>query len=419
MNRFVRAFKTFTRDQRGSAGIIFGLTAIPLLAAAGAGMDFGRYAAAKTHLQASLDAAALASAAPGLSTDAQREAAGDAMFVANMAEGYAAKLPHTGGVKIVNGKAVAEGTVEVDMHFISFAGPKEMTAVGGAEVSLGENKKAEIALVLDYSGSMGETIDGGIKYEIMKEAATKLVDDLEAAAADKVKFALVPFSHHVYTTLPGNQVLGAPPSTPWTGCTQDRKYPHNRTAATPVAGVNPTMWGQPQAPVHISRGCQGYIDNNLMTVELTDDFDVVTDQLDIMEPYAWTHIAVGVEFGYHMLTPNAPYTTAAAMNDSSTEKFLVVLTDGMQTEPGFGSGTSRNVTQGENNLSALCENAKADGITVITMAFDLDDTTTRQRLKNCSSEPDKHFFVANSADDLSGAFEAVKAAVTAQVYLSK
>jgi Flp pilus assembly protein TadG len=417
MNRFVKAFKTFTRDQRGSAGIIFGLTAIPLLAAAGAGMDFGRYAAAKTHLQASLDAAALASAAPGLSSDAQREAAGDAMFVANMAEGYAAKLPHTGGVKIVNGKAVAEGTVEVDMHFISFAGPKEMTAVGGAEVSLGENKKAEIALVLDYSYSMMEKIDGGVKYEIMKEATTKLVEDLEAAAADKVKFALVPFSHHVYTTLDGAEVVGGVPGVAWTGCTQDRKNPYNRTSATPIFTIDASRWGQ--VPVNMGYNCAGYSSNNLVTVELTDDFEAVADQIDDMVPYAYTNIAVGVEFGYHMLTPNAPYTKGAAMNDKSTEKFLVVLTDGAQTAPGFGPSNSRSVSQGEKNLEALCENAKAEGITVIAMAFDLDDSKTRQRLKNCSSEPDKHFFVANSADDLSGAFEAVKAAVTAQVYLSK
>jgi hypothetical protein len=96
-----------------------------------------------------------------------------------------------------------------------------------------------------------------------------------------------------------------------------------------------------------------------------------------------------------------------------------VLTDGMQTEPGFGPGSSRTVARGEQNLEALCANAKKDGITVISMAFDLNDSGTRQRLQDCATDPDKHFFVANSADDLSGAFEAVKAAVTAEVYLSK
>jgi Flp pilus assembly protein TadG len=417
MGRLYKSFKAFAGDQNGNAAVIFGLVAIPLLAAAGAGVDFGRYAAARTHLQSTLDAAALAAASPDLNTDAERVDAGNAFFAANIVTGVTADYPYTGEVKIVDGKVVASGSVDVNMHFISFAGPTEMVANVDAEVNISEDKKAEIAMVLDYSGSMGESIDGGVKYEIMKEAATKLVDDLEAVAADKVKFGLVPFSHHVYTTLPGEFVVGGGSSS-WTGCTQDRRYPHNQVATTPTTS-NATKWGQPQAPEHIGWGCQGYIDNNLSMVDLTDSFEDVTDQLEIMRPYAWTHIALGVEFGYHMLTPNAPFTEGVSMSDDSVEKFMVVLTDGMQTEPGFGPGASRNVARAESNLEALCENAKNDGITVITMAFDLNDTGTRQRLKNCSSDPDKFFFIANSADDLSGAFEAVKAVVTAEVYLSK
>jgi Flp pilus assembly protein TadG len=417
MNRIRTACQRFFRDTAGNVGLIFGISAVPLLAAAGAGLDFAQYLAAKTHLQSSIDSAALAGAAPDLKTDGERIAAANKMFATNMGDGVASGMPFTGSFELINGKMVGAGTVDVKMHFISFAGPEKMTASGDAEVGVAKDKKAEIALVLDYSGSMGENIDGGVKYEIMKEAATKLVDDLEATAADKIKFGLVPFSHHVYTTLDGAYVVGAAGS--WTGCTQDRKYPHNQTDDTPVNTNDATKWGQPQAPVHLTWGCQGYVDNNLMTVDLTDEFDDVRDQLSIMTPYAWTHIAVGVEFGYHMLSPNAPFTKGASYADDETEKFLVVLTDGMQTEPGFGPGSSRTVARGEQNLEALCDNAKKDGITVISMAFDLNDTGTRKRLQNCASDPDKYFFVANSADDLSGAFEAVKAAVTAEVYLSK
>jgi hypothetical protein len=52
-----------------------------------------------------------------------------------------------------------------------------------------------------------------------------------------------------------------------------------------------------------------------------------------------------------------------------------------QTEPAFGSGSTRTVAQGEANLEALCTNVKAKGITVITIAYDLDDNATTKRLK--------------------------------------
>ena len=88
----------------------------------------------------------------------------------------------------------------------------------------------------------------------------------------------------------------------WTGCTQDRKYPFNLTDDEPTSGQCNTKWGQAQAPVHISSGCSGYSSNKLLMVPLTDDFADLRSRLDMMTTYAWTHIAVGVEFGLQMLS---------------------------------------------------------------------------------------------------------------------
>ena len=90
-----------------------------------------------------------------------------------------------------------------------------------------------------------------------------------------------------------------------------------------------------------------------------------------MRPYAWTHIALGAEFGYHLLSPNEPFSQGAAYGDRKVQKVMVLLTDGQQTEPAFGPG-GRTVSQGENNLETICDNAKANGITIMTLAFDLD-----------------------------------------------
>ena len=124
-------------------------------------------------------------------------------------------------------------------------------------------------------------------------------------------------------------------------------------------------------------------------VPLTDDFTYLKSRLDMMTTYAWTHIAVGVEFGFHMLSENDTLVDAASYDDEETKKFLVILTDGAQTEPAFGPGSTRTVAQGEANLEALCTNAKAKGITVITIAYDLDDNATTNRLKNCATDPNR------------------------------
>ncbi len=160
--------------------------------------------------------------------------------------------------------------------------------------------------------------------------------------------------------------------------------------------------------------------NKLVMKPLTNDFAGLKSRLDIMTPYAWTHIALGVEFGFQMLSDNdAVRASGVSYDDEETQKFMVVLTDGAQTEPAFGPGSTRTVAQGEANLEALCTNAKAKGITMITIAYDLDDNATTNRLKNCATDPDTNFFVATSAAAVAGAFDNIKTLITAQVFVSK
>ena len=138
-----------------------------------------------------------------------------------------------------------------------------------------------------------------------------------------------------------------------------------------------------------------------------------------MEPYGYTNISLGVEFGWHLLEPGAPYA-ARSHDDDENKKFIVVLTDGKQTTPAFGSGGSRDRFDGENNLSELCTNIKAGNqITVITIAFALDDSATETRLRNCSTDPDKHFFKAENSDDLTSAFEEIRQQIADTIFLSK
>ncbi len=421
-NRISKALRRFSANQNGNVGVMLALSIVPMMLAVGAAIDFGRFSTAQTHLQASLDAGALGGASAQEATDAEREKYAADLFIADMAKGPGAGLPVSYNFKVVDKAMVASASIDVPMSFMAVAGITKLQAVGKNEVGIGEGKKAEIALVLDYSGSMQDSIKGQVKYVAMKQAATKLVQDLSKAQPKNVKFGLVPFSHHVYTTLPGTYVVGQ--SGTWTGCTQDRQYPFNLSDSTPTSD-NKSKWGQAMAVDHKDWGCNGYkgdgngyAKHGLVVRPLTDNFNSVTNQLSAMTPYAYTHIALGVEFGYQLLSPNLPYDEGKSYGEKTTEKFMVVLTDGMQTEPAFGA-SGRSVSAGEKNLEKLCESAKANRIHIVTMAFDIDDSTTRQRLKNCATDPNADFFVLSDTSDLANAFESIKRSITAQVFLSK
>lgn len=414
---FGSALRRFKAQDKGTTAITFALSVVPLLLACGGAVDYMRYTNAETKLQAALDSGALAAAAAsGLSKDGRVDAGRDT-FDSNLKAVHIDPDDVEAEFKVSGDGVTATARLTLPSGLMQIAGLSAFTINVATEISVPEGNKGEIALVLDYSGSMREESGGQIKYVAMKNAAKKLITDLETANPDNVKIGLVPFSHHVYATLPARYVVGKGTTGDWTGCTQDRRYPHNLTDETPTTD-NATKWGQPQAKAHESDGCAAYVPNNLKVAALTKNFEALRTQLDAMRPYAWTHIALGAEFGYHLLSPNEPFTEGAAYGNKRVNKVMVILTDGRQTEPAFGSGV-RNVSQGERNLEEICTNAKASGITVMTVAFDLRDTDTRARLRDCSSNPDKHFFVAEDSAELAGAFDDIKKQITAQVFISR
>jgi Flp pilus assembly protein TadG len=416
LQRFV---KNFGASQKGSIAVFYAISAIPIFVAAGSAIDYIRYLANVTELQAALDSAALAAAATPEATDAVRLSLAEATFVRNLEGGGLADAEIVRSFDIQNEAVVATADMNMATSLMQFANIDSMKLSVGTEISVPVTKNAEIALVLDYSGSMTQSIAGGVKYVAMKNAAKDLISDLEAANPDKVKFALVPFSHHVYGTFRKSDILGQSGGGTWTGCTQDRKYPYNLTDAAPIPGDDDTKWGHPQAPEHSSWGCGGHISHNLVMKPLSNDFTYLKSRLDVMTPYQYTHIALGVEFGFQMLSDNEVFEGGVSADDTETQKFMVVLTDGAQTEPAFGPGGIRTWPQGESNLETLCTNAKTAGITMITIAYDLDDNDTVDRLRECATDPDKNFFVATSAAAVAGAFDNIKALITAQVFVSK
>jgi Flp pilus assembly protein TadG len=411
----------FARSTAGNIGIMFGLAIVPVLLVLGSATDLVSANNMRTHMQAAVDAAALTAATAGSLTAGQREdmavTAFHQNFAGGLADGVTATPEFTIGDKTVTGTATARlGTL-----FMRIAGINSLDISTDVTVSIPQSKDIEVALVLDYSGSMKETADGEVKYQAMANAATSLVSDL--ATSGKVRFGLAPFSHHVYLSMPNKYVMGRGLTGTFVGCTQDRRDPYNLTDALPNTADDSTKWGQPQAPEHIGDGCTPYKANKLSVLPVTDDFTAVTKQLAAMKPNAWTHIALGMEFGWQLLSPNGLWgADVAPYDDKGTDKWIVLLTDGRQTEPAFGPGGVRNVARGEKNLELLCAAVKAKKISIVTVAYDLRDTPTETRLKNCASldgDGNPRFYRAGDGASISGVFEDIKKQLAQSIYVSE
>ena len=158
--------------------------------------------------------------------------------------------------------------------------------------------------------------------------------------------------------------------------------------------------------------------HNLTILPLTNQHQTVLDQLNAMDPFVGTHISLGLEFGWHLVSDNAPFTEAQPYNTDDLLKAIVLLTDGKQTTKAWGQNDSHSSSNGEENLENMCTAIKAKGILMITIAFDLNDGETETRLSNCATSS-QYFFDADSNAQLAAAFQTISGQLKQQIYVSK
>jgi len=160
---------------------------------------------------------------------------------------------------------------------------------------------------------------------------------------------------------------------------------------TPANGQLPSDFNTHQLAEALGGSCGNYADKSLWARPLSTEFDKLKDAIDKMEPLGATNIALGLDFGWHYLTENEPFSQAAKTVETDTRKSLVLLSDGTQTVAAHGESGAYNVDSANQNILKTCDAAKLSGIDVYTIAFGIDDDWTRTLLETCSSgEPFYH-----------------------------
>lgn len=404
----MKRFKALLKDTSGNLTTFLSIAAVPIVLAAGSAIDYIRYADAKSDLQAALDGAALSAALPTGITDAERVQIANDYFNKNFA--YAQVEQPIPDVTISAASVKVTADFQLPTGLMQIAGITKMEYQGNAEVMRPFAGAAEVVLVLDYSGSMNKKN----KYQDMRDAAMGMIGQLDASIADgKLKIGVVPFSAMVYTSMSKNYVTQYSASATWTGCTQDRAYPHNINVDTPTSD-NATKWGyyDNTSENNGSYSCAAYDNKNLKIIPLTTNTSSVSSKISDMRPLGNTNISLATEFGWNLLDPQEPYTEGAAYSDELTRKFIIVLTDGVQTSKNYGADGTRSVANAQTNLLSLCSGMRDEGITVFTIAYDITDPAVTDLLEECA--PGRYYEPDAGGSEIEAVFDEITSQIKNQ-----
>lgn len=180
----------FARNTRGNIALLFALAIIPILLGVGVAIDYGRALLVHERMANAADAAALAIGSWTGLTDAERKVKAQQFFDANYPSstlGTVAALEVT-----FDGDDIkVEVSGSVPTTFMRLANIDSVD-VGVSAIITMKQRKIELALVLDTTGSM----DNNGKMTSMQDAADGMVDTLfgSSEVSPDVKIAVVPFS---------------------------------------------------------------------------------------------------------------------------------------------------------------------------------------------------------------------------------
>lgn len=449
-------------DRGGAVAVIVALTGTVLILAAGLTFDIARTLWVKQSIQADVDRAAMTAAAVAYSENPgsapNQTAMSDAMrrYLAETGKHLPALVTLQAPKITYNPKPRDDLTVsvaaEIATAFLKILSIDEIEVKVEATVKRPEAGPMELALVLDRTWSMSASLGGVQKSVTLRNAATSLVD--RVMTTDNARVGVVPFAMWVnvdqslwsqpWLSVPAPQTItwntscsgcerftctidGLPASCtrcsactrttaiwPFSGCIGMRSSKRDSIAdpSTPPYPGLITLGNCVQTPI---LDLTAKSDSNGTGVSL------VKTRIAQMVPVfsslvTETFIPGGLVWGWNMLNSAMPLTrasTAAEAKSKGISKFLVLMTDGDNTvRPSGSSFVIQNPPTEANALTtSLCNNIKADGIYIFTVAFSVENSTTQTMLKNCASKPE-YFYLASNNLALESAFRQIGDSLT-------
>ena len=153
------------------------------------------------------------------------------------------------------------------------------------------------------------------------------------------------------------------------------------------------------------------------------DWTALKTAVNAMQPTGGTNQAVGLAWAWQTLLPNSPVPAPAEVANTTYNRVIIILSDGLNTEdrwPVNGNGSTQNGTLIDDRQAALCTNLQnardAQGNTMYTIYTIQVNThtpadATSTVLQNCASSPDK-FYMLTSSSQIVTTFNAIGTALS-------
>ncbi len=152
---------------------------------------------------------------------------------------------------------------------------------------------------------------------------------------------------------------------------------------------------------------------------LSDNWSSLRTKANNLNPTGYTNIAIGLAWGWHVLSPTPLFTEGAAYGTEDLTKYIILMTDGyntknIQMEPSSCNTNGPTCPIVDARMSQVCTNIKNAGIKIYTIRL-IDGNASL--LRNCATSPDMYYDVRN-ANQLAGVFNAIGSEI-ASLHLAK
>jgi hypothetical protein len=123
-----------------------------------------------------------------------------------------------------------------------------------------------------------------------------------------------------------------------------------------------------------------------------------------------TNQPIGLAWGWHALTSGDPLN--AGSPPPNTTRYIIILSDGLNTQDRwYGDGVHQSSSV-DDRMTAVCTNAKADGIIVYAIFVDIGGTQGNSSvMQSCASDASKYYDLT-SASQIGAAFTAIGQQIT-------
>lgn len=190
----VRYLRAFGRDEDGGIIVLTLILLVVMLVMGGMAVDFMRYESRRVLLQSVSDRAVLAAAELDQSLDSKAVVI-DYFETAGFGDAIVGEpiVTDEDGSRSVR----VDSELDVGTMYLRLIGIDELDAPARSAAIEGTGS-IEVSLVLDISGSMGNSVGGTTKMELLRTAATNFVDEiLDPDYEDEISMSLIAYSQHV------------------------------------------------------------------------------------------------------------------------------------------------------------------------------------------------------------------------------